>query len=111
MSMVGTDGTPVVDWRAFADPWQPTSVDSEPYRAWYAIAREDYNEVLACLHDITHPAEPGSLAGLEREVDLMTRTVADMRATALNIMCTRHEAVTQAIIQEKLSKHAARASK
>jgi hypothetical protein len=132
MSMVGREGTLVVAWNAFANPWQPTSVDSEPYHAWYAIARKDYIDARACLlyftvmaqgegeaelpmtraravdASIGDPLHLGLVAGMTQwrdHADSMTRVVEDMRAAALNIMRTRDTAATQAIILEKFEAH------
>jgi hypothetical protein len=56
MDMVRVNHTPVVQWETFADSFHPTSVDSEMYHEWYAMAREDYNEMLEFIQSCTSPS-------------------------------------------------------
>jgi hypothetical protein len=121
MSMVGTDGTPVVEWSAFANDLQPASVDSELYRDWYAMAWAEYHEALALLESSTlHAAHYGRSSArddaplwfglMQSAVDQMTIHVEDMRATALHIMCSRHKAETKEIMQGNVLNNLALAS-
>jgi hypothetical protein len=117
--MVDTDGTPVVEWSAFADSWKPSSRDSELYREWYAMAWEDYNEALDILRksaavdiDMTRDRDSARIwKGLmQSTADLMTISVKDMRAKALDIMRSRHTPETKEIMRGKLLQHVALAS-
>jgi hypothetical protein len=119
MSMVGTDGTPVVEGSAFADSWKPSSLDSELYREWYAMAWEDYNEALELLQQsaavemqVTRDRDNDDLWNglMQSTVDLMTIQVKDMRAKALDIMRSRHTPETKEIMRGKLLQRVALAS-
>jgi hypothetical protein len=113
--MFGVDGTPVVEWSAFAKSSQPAGRDSELYRAWYAIACQDYNASLAHLQDCTRQAAiyrssttdvpTSDLDMIQETVDLMTSIVERERATAVHIMCSRETASTEEIMRSKLFKY------
>ena len=113
--MFGGDGTPVEEWSAFAKSSQPTGLDSDLYRAWYAIACQDYNESLAHHQVCTRQAAisrssttdvpTSNLDMVQDTVDLMTRIVEDLRAEAVHIMCSRETASTEEIMRRRLFKY------
>ena len=97
------------EWSAFAAPHEPTSSDTRLYRAWYAIARQEYHETLMCLQDCNRqtaisrssPDGPVHLQDMiQRVAPLVAVHAQELRGAALYIMLHHRDTDTAASIQE-----------
>jgi hypothetical protein len=102
------------EWSDFAEPHKPIEIDTELYHAWYAIARQDYNETLMILEECTRQAANARLSTdvhlhlqelIQSTVPALTQSAEGLRVMGLQVMLHRREPSSLEVMNRVLMKY------